>query len=144
MTPGTIGLVQESHGWVVPIAEPAAELFYKRLFETAPEVKPLFKGDMKEQGRKLMATIAVVVNALDRLESVLPALKALAIRHVDYGVRDEHYDKVGAALLWTLQAGLGNRFTEAHRTAWLEAYTALSGVMRTEVAAAKAAKAGAA
>jgi hemoglobin-like flavoprotein len=144
MTPSTIALVQESHGWVVPIAEQAAELFYQRLFETAPQVKPLFKGDMKEQGRKLMATIGVVVNALDRLESVLPAVKALAVRHVDYGVRDEHYDKVGAALLWTLQAGLGDRFTEAHKTAWLEAYMALSGVMREAAAQVAPVKAGAA
>ena len=137
MTPNTIALVKESHSWVVPISQQAADIFYQRLFATAPELRSLFKGDMKEQGRKLMATIAVVVNSLDRLDQVLPAVKDLAARHATYGVRNEHYDIVGAALIWTLLTGLGDRFTEAHKAAWSEAYTLLSGVMRVPVSEAR-------
>jgi nitric oxide dioxygenase len=85
----------------------AAALFYWRLFEIAPAVKPLFRGDMTEQGCKLMATLDVVVNSLGNLEAVLPAASALAKRHVDYGVKAADYTPVGAALLWTLEQGLG-------------------------------------
>jgi hemoglobin-like flavoprotein len=130
MGPSAVALVKESRGWVVPMAEQAADIFYERFFSTAPELRPLFKGDIKEQGRTLMATIAIVVNSLDRLDDVLPAVRALAVRHESYGVRDEDYDAVGAALIWTLAAGLGDRFTEAHRAAWIEIYGALSSIMR--------------
>lgn len=132
MTPSQIDLVQSSFAKVVPIAETAASLFYGRLFEVAPEVKPLFRGDMKEQGRKLMTTLAVVVNGLKAPESILPAAKALAVKHVGYGVTAEHYAPVGAALIWTLEQGLGDDFTPETRDAWLAAYTLLSGVMIEE------------
>ena len=137
MNLSTIALVKQSYGWVIPISGQAAEIFYQRLFEMAPEVRPLFKGDLKEQGRKLMATIAVVVNSLDCLDEVLPAVKDLALRHVSYGVRSEHYDVVGAALIWTLTTGLGDRFTEAHKAAWTETYSALSDVMRAAASGAR-------
>ena len=101
MTPSQIDLVQSSFAKVVPIAETAASLFYGRLFEVAPEVKPLFRGDMKEQGRKLMTTLAVVVNGLKAPDTILSAAKALAVKHVGYGVTAEHYVPVGAALIWT-------------------------------------------
>lgn len=129
MTPDQIQLVQSSFGKVVPIADDAAALFYGRLFEIAPEVKPLFKSDLTQQGKKLMTTLGVVVNGLTNLEAVLPAAKDLAVRHVDYGVTKEHYAPGGAALLWTLEKGLGEAFTEETKAAWLAAYTALSGVM---------------
>jgi hemoglobin-like flavoprotein len=87
----------------------AAALFYGRLFEIAPAVKPLLRGDMTEQGCKLMATLGVVVNSLGNLEAVLPAASALAKRHVDYGVKAADYTPVGAALLWTLEQNLGLR-----------------------------------
>lgn len=132
MTPEDIERVQSSFAKVAPIAETAAELFYGRLFEIAPEVKPLFRGDMKEQGRKLMTTLAVVVNGLKDLDAVLPAAKALAVKHVDYGVAAAHYAPVGEALVWTLEQGLGADFTEETRDAWLAAYGALSGVMIAE------------
>ena len=131
MQPTTIALVKESHGWVVPISEQAANIFYTRLFEMSPDLKPLFKSDLKEQGRKLMATIAVVVNLLDRLSEVLPAVTALAVRHAGYGVRSQDYDVVGNALIWTLATGLGDRFSEQHKAAWIEVYTALAAIMRT-------------
>jgi hemoglobin-like flavoprotein len=129
MTPEQVRLVQHSFAQVAPISEQAAALFYGRLFEIAPEVKPLFRGDMKEQGRKLMATLAVVVNALTNLEVILPAASALAQRHVTYGVKAGHYTPVGAALLWTLERGLGAQWTPELAAAWLAAYTTLSQYM---------------
>jgi hemoglobin-like flavoprotein len=89
-----------------------------RLFEIAPNVKPLFRGDMTEQGRKLMATLGVVVNSLDKLEAILPTASALAKRHVDYGVTAQDYTPVGAALLWTLEQGLGKAWTPELAQAW--------------------------
>ena len=130
MQPTTITLVKESFGWVTPISEQAAAIFYARLFEMNPDLKSLFKSDIKEQGRKLMATIAVVVNSLDRLGDVLPAVQALAARHAGYGVRSQDYDAVGDALIWTLAAGLGERFTGEHKAAWVEVYTNLANIMR--------------
>jgi len=129
MTPDQIKAIQDSFTKVVPIAEQAAALFYGRLFEIAPEVKPLFRGDMTEQGRKLMATLGVVVNGLGNLETVLPAASALAKRHVDYGVKPGDYAPVGAALLWTLEQGLGDDWTPDLAAAWGAAYTVLSDYM---------------
>lgn len=129
MTPSQIDLVQQSFSKVAPIADTAAALFYGRLFEIAPEVKPLFRGDMAAQGKKLMATLAVVVGGLKDLPAILPAAEALARRHVDYGVTDAHYAPVGAALLWTLEQGLGDAFTPDVKDAWAEAYGLLSAVM---------------
>jgi hemoglobin-like flavoprotein len=107
MTPTQIELIQQSFARLAPISDKAAVLFYDRLFETAPEVKPLFRGDRAKQGRKLMATLAVVVNGLNKLDAILPAASVLAKRHVGYGVKAVHYATVGAALLWTLEKGLG-------------------------------------
>jgi nitric oxide dioxygenase len=129
MTPEQVGLVQQSFAQVAPIADKAAEIFYDRLFEVAPAVKPLFSGDMAEQRRKLMATLAVVVGGLSDLPSVLPAASALAKRHVAYGARPEHYPVVGDALLWTLARGLGPQWTPEVAAAWTAAYTTLSGFM---------------
>ena len=132
MTPEQIKAIQQSFAKVAPISEQAAALFYGRLFEIAPAVKPLFRGDMKEQGRKLMATLAVVVNSLDKLEAVLPAASALAKRHVDYGVKAADYAPVGAALLWTLERGLGAQWTPELAAAWSAAYGVLSEFMIAE------------
>jgi len=140
MTPEKIALVQQSFAKVVPIADQAAVLFYDRLFEIAPDVKPMFHGDMAEQRRKLMATLGVVVTRLTRIETVLPAASALAKRHVTYGVKDEHYPIVGAALLWTLEKGLGEAWTPDVAEAWTAAYGTLSGYMISEAHAAQAAE----
>ena len=129
MTPAQIKLVQDSFAKVAPISDQAAALFYGRLFEIAPEVTPLFKGNLAEQGRKLMATLAVVVNGLANLDSILPAASALARRHVGYGVKPGHYAPVGEALLWTLERGLGADWTPELAAAWTAAYTTLSGYM---------------
>lgn len=124
-----VSLVQNSFALVEPIADQAAQLFYGRLFEIAPHVEALFTGDMNEQGRKLMSTLGVVVRGLDEFDQLLPVAANLARRHVDYGVEPEHYDDVGAALLWTLSTGLGDEFTPAVEEAWTTAYTALAGAM---------------
>jgi hemoglobin-like flavoprotein len=132
MTPDQIKAIQESFAKVAPISEQAAAMFYGRLFEIAPSVKPLFKGDMTEQGRKLMATLAVVVNGLTNLETILPAASALAKRHVGYGVKPIHYPIVSEALLWTLERGLGADWTPELATAWGDAYGVLSDYMIDE------------
>lgn len=132
MTPKQIELVQTCFARVAPIAEIAAGLFYERLFEIAPGLRPLFKGDMGEQGRKLIGMLAAVVNGLTDLETILPAAKALAMRHVTYGVKPGHYVPVGEALIWTLEKGLGTDFTSDTRDAWLAAYSVLSGAMIAE------------
>jgi nitric oxide dioxygenase len=132
MTPEQISLVQTSFAKVAPISEQAAVMFYGRLFQQAPQVKTMFPSDMTGQGRKLMATLAVVVNGLGDLPAVLPAASALAKKHVGYGVTADQYPLVGAALLWTLEQGLGADWTPAVAEAWTAAYTTLSTYMISE------------
>jgi hemoglobin-like flavoprotein len=134
MTPESKKLVQESWTLVEPIADTAAALFYGRLFELDPSLRPMFRGDLKEQGKKLMQMITVVVRGLDRLDQLVPAVEALGRRHAGYGVRDEHYGTVAAALLWTLGQGLGVAFTAPVKAAWTEAYTLLATVMQRAAA----------
>ena len=131
MTPEQVTLVKSSWESVTPIADKAAELFYGKLFELDPSVKPLFKGDMVEQGAKLMKMIGMAVGALDRLDEIVPAVKDMGTRHVKYGVKDEHYDTVGAALLWTLEAGLGDAFTDDTKDAWATVYGILADTMKS-------------
>lgn len=136
MTPEQKRLVQASWMSVLPIADVAAALFYERLFTLDPFLRRLFAHtDIREQGKKLMQTLAVVVKGLDSLEQLLPAVESLGRRHVGYGVRDEHYATVGDALLWTLGQGLGDAFTPDVRDAWATAYATLAGVMQRAAAA---------
>jgi hemoglobin-like flavoprotein len=130
MTPLQITLIQNSWAEVVPIQDTAAGLFYQRLFVLDPAVRPMFKGDMREQGQKLMKMLGLIVNSLTRLDELVPVAQDMARRHVDYGVQAGHYDTVGAALLWTLEQGLGSRFTDDVKTAWATAYGTLSQVMK--------------
>ncbi len=132
MTPEQVNLVQQSFAKVAPISEQAAVMFYDRLFEIAPQVKAMFPADLTEQRKKLMATLAVVVNGLGNLGAVLPAASQLAIRHVGYGAKPEHYPVVGGALLWTLEKGLGDAWTPDVAAAWTAAYSTLSGYMISE------------
>jgi nitric oxide dioxygenase len=129
MTPDQVKLVQTSFAQVAPIADHAATMFYDYLFVIAPSVKPLFKGDLAEQRRKLIAMLAAVVNGLGDLNSILPAASALAKRHVSYGVEAGHYEIVGQALLWTLEQGLGSAWTKDLAAAWTAAYTTLADFM---------------
>ena len=129
MTEDQVRLVRESWEKVRPIAPAAAALFYGRLFEIEPSVRPLFKRDIGEQGKMLMGMIGTVVSRLDDLTALVPAVKNLGARHAAYGVRDEHYAPVGAALLWTLEQGLGDDFTPPVRDAWATAYGILAETM---------------
>jgi len=130
MTPRQIGLVRSSWDKVLPISKTAAELFYGKLFELDEDLKPLFKGDLTEQGEKLMTMLDTVVGSLDNLEAVIPAAQASGARHAGYGVTDEMYDTVAEALIWTLGQGLGDDFTDDVKDAWVTAYVILSGVMK--------------
>jgi len=129
MTPQQITLVQATFADVKPIATTAAELFYNRLFTLDPALRPLFKGDMGQQGQMLMSMIGAAVSGLKDLERLAPVVRQLGARHVRYGVQAQHYATVGSALLWTLGQGLGDKFTPAVREAWTAAYTLLSDVM---------------
>ena len=130
MTPQQIDLVLASWKQAVSVAETAAQMFYGRLFFLDPSLRHLFLGDMRDQGRKVMAMLSYTVNGLSRLDVLLPAVRALGRRHATYGVRPEHYFTVGAALLWTLEQGLGAAFTPAVREAWVAAYGVLADTMR--------------
>jgi hemoglobin-like flavoprotein len=127
----SVPIVQQSWKQVLPIRELAAELFYAKLFELDPSLQHLFKGNMKEQGGKLMTMIGVAVANLDRPEVLMPALKALGARHGGYGVKDHHYDTVAAALLDTLRRGLGDAFTPRVEKAWIVVYGVLADTMKT-------------
>jgi len=134
MTPEYIELVQTSWARIKPFSDKAAELFYGKLFELKPAYRDLFPEDMAEQGRKLMAMINTAVNSLNNLAAVVPAVEEMGKRHVDYGVKDEDYDVVGDALLWTLAAGLADDFTDEVKAAWTETYVLLATTMKNAAA----------
>ncbi|MEP3478986.1 MAG: globin family protein [Fuerstiella sp.] len=134
VAPAEVELVQSSWSKVTPIADTAAELFYGKLFELDPTARELFPEDISEQKKKLMQTLAVCVNGLNDLGEIVPAVQALGKRHVGYKVRDEQYETVGAALLWTLEKGLGNDFTPAVAGAWTTVYSVLSETMKAAAA----------
>jgi hemoglobin-like flavoprotein len=125
-----IQLVQNSFEQVKPIVHIAADLFYDRLFELDPGLRPLFKSDLSEQKHNLMTTLSFAVASLKRPETILPAVRQLGARHVSYGVQEHHYQTVGAALLWTLGQGLGDQFTPEVEEAWTAVYTVLAQTMQ--------------
>ena len=127
-------LVQSTWTQVEPIAETAAVLFYGKLFELDPALKPLFTSDPKEQGKKLMSMITLAVRGLDNLAALVPVVQSMGKRHTGYGVKDEHYATVGAALLWTLGQGLGPTFTAEVKEAWTVVYTILADTMKSGAA----------
>ena len=130
ITPNQVELVQASFAKVAPIAETAADIFYKKLFEYSPDLKPLFKNDIKSQGNKLMQTLTVAVKGLNDLNALVPVLQKLAQRHVNYGVRAEDFTPVGNALLYTLKAGLGEEFTPQVREAWIAVFRVIATTMK--------------
>jgi len=134
MTPKQTEIVQSTFAKVAPIAEIAADLFYARLFELDPQLKPMFKADMKRQGMMLMSMLSTAVRGLSNPDALVPVVKGLGRRHVGYGVKDEHYAVVGQALIDTLAKGLGPDFTSEARDAWLAAYSLLSTVMKAGAA----------
>ncbi|MBC8058043.1 MAG: hemin receptor [Rhizobiales bacterium] len=134
MNEHTISLVRESFDLIEPIAPQAGAMFYANLFEADPSLQRLFKGDMSEQGAKLMQMIAVAVARLDQPEVLMPVLENLGRRHAGYGVQDAHYDTVGAALLKTLYQGLGVAYNAEVEEAWVEVYGALAATMKQAAA----------
>lgn len=122
-------LVKNTFALIAPQADLAAELFYGRLFTIAPHLRPLFRNDIKDQGKKLMSMLAMVVGLLYTLEKLIPILEQLGRRHAQYGVQAEHFAPVGEALLWTLQKGLGHEFTQEVEQAWTAAFMLIMGVM---------------
>jgi hemoglobin-like flavoprotein len=134
MTNDQIKLIRDTFAQVAPIADTAAESFYTRLFELDPKLRFLFRGDMREQGRKLMQMLAVVVRSLDDLDRLLPAVQALGRRHATYGVTAEHHATVAAALLDALGAVLGSTFSADVRDAWTSAYNVLASTMTNAAA----------
>jgi len=131
VTPTQKTLVQETFDSIAPIADDAAALFYRRLFELDPSLRAMFRGDMSEQRRKLMNMLGAAVKGLDRLEQLVPVVQDLGRKHTGYGVEDRHYDTVGAALLWTLEKGLGSGFTPEVKEAWAAVYGLLASTMQT-------------
>lgn len=129
MTPQQIRLVQESFRSVAPMGDQVAEIFYARLFQLDPSLRPMFSGDMQEQGRKLITMIGFAVQGLSQLHDIVPQVMQLGRRHAGYGVQPDHYDTVAEALLWTLEQGLGDQFTDELRGAWTEAYLILARTM---------------
>lgn len=127
----TVKLIQTSFAQVEPHADLVAALFYRHLFALDPALRPLFRGDMKSQGRKLMGMLRMVVHGLERLDTLVASVEALGERHAAYGVCDAHFNTVGAALLATLADGLGDDFTPDVQAAWTEAYTILAATMRS-------------
>jgi methyl-accepting chemotaxis protein len=125
----TIEIVQRTWTDVEAIAPAAAVLFYDNLFARDPSLRPMFRGDIESQGKKLMQALALAVRALRDLDSLVPVLQSLGRRHVGYGVLPAHYDTVGAALLETLGQGLGDAFTSGVERAWAEVYGLVAGVM---------------
>lgn len=129
MNDADVKTVQESFGKLVPIADQVGPLFYAQLFAAYPELRPMFAADIEPQAKKLVQMLAMVVNSLHKLDTILPTVQGLARRHHDYGVVDAHYAMVGTALLATLERGLGEAFTPEVKRAWTGAYNALAGVM---------------
>jgi hemoglobin-like flavoprotein len=124
-------LIRNSWAQVVPMADQVAAMFYERLFEIDPSARRLFRTtDMMAQRKKLLQVLGVAVSSLDNLGALSKTVEDLGRRH-GYGVKESHYDSVGAALLWTLEQGLGKAWTPEVATAWTDVYTLLSGIMRT-------------
>jgi hemoglobin-like flavoprotein len=134
VTKEQVALVQNSFAAIAPIADDAAALFYRRLFELDPSLQAMFKGDMTEQRKKLMHMLTLAVKGLNRLEQLVPVVEDLGRRHVGYGVEDRHYETVGAALLWTLEKGLGPAFTPETKEAWVTVYGLLATTMKSAAA----------
>ena len=123
-------LVQASFARLAVMPEVAGALFYERLFATNPGFRSLFKNNMRIQGVKLMTMLAMVVYNLPEPDQVSPAIRDLAVRHVEYGVKIADYDALREALLWTLEQALGEDLTPVVREAWMVCYDELAAEMK--------------
>ena len=135
MTPEQKRLVEHTWKQAAPIADAAAEIFYRRLLEIDPSTRKLFRAtDMVAQRKKLLQTLSFAINGLNDLDALASKVEDLGRRHARYGVTDAQYDSVGAALLWTLEQGLGQAWTPAVASAWTEVHQLLSRIMRKAAA----------
>ncbi len=134
MTPDQTDIIRSSFADVLQQRDAAGRLFYERLFTIAPDLRPLFKGDIDAQARKLMDVLAVAVSALRDMPVLTKTLQELGRRHRGYGAQPHHYAKVGEALLWTLEKGLGPAFDGATRAAWTDLYGVVSSIMEPKLA----------
>jgi len=131
MIPQRRQLVAESWKSLAPNGALVGTIFYRRLFEIDPSLRPMFAAvTMDDQIHKLVTMLDLVVHWLDVPDRHVPVLKKLGERHSTYGVRDDHFGKVGAALIGTLEEGLGDKFTPELRSAWTEAFLLISSLMR--------------
>ncbi len=130
MTPAQIAQIRESWNQIQPVAGNVAQLFYGKLLELDPTLKPMFANDMNERGEKLIKVMTIAVNSLDRMATIKPTVREIGKRHVGYGIKQHHYNTVAAAFLWTLEQALGARFTSEVRDAWIEMYNAISTTMK--------------
>lgn len=129
MTNEQINLIKTSFEKIAPIADHAADLFYAKLFDLDPHLRRLFKGDIKAQGKKLMQVISTAVENLERIDELIPHIRAMGARHAGYGVEKKDYETVGAALLWTLEKALGKDFPAETRAAWTAVFKLLAETM---------------
>ena len=125
-----VALVQDSFEKVVPMGVQVAELFYAELFAIDPSLRSMFPADLMSQQKKLLSALSMIVRALDTPEKILVSAEKLAVKHLEYNVRPEHYTYVGNALLRTLKKGLGDKFTPELCDAWTEAFRMLARVMK--------------
>ncbi len=130
MTPEQTKLVQDSFMILKRGPKDPAELFYKRLFEIAPQVRPLFPDDMDEQKIKFLMMLNSTILNLKNLDILVPTIRALGKRHIGYGVTIEQYGPVKNAFFWTLEEALGDWYSSDVRDAWIATYTALEATMK--------------
>jgi hemoglobin-like flavoprotein len=133
LSPREATLVQESFQLLTRDFEDFAKWFYFRLFYLAPQVKSLFLGNLKQQRKKFMQTLGLLIQSLDDTNKIIPVLQMLGKRHLSYGVRDEYYDIVGEALLWAIEKKLAGEFTQEVRNAWAKTYEVITMVMKDSV-----------
>jgi hemoglobin-like flavoprotein len=123
-------IIRQTFDLVAPMADSVAEVFYQRLFELDSSLRAMFPPVLVEQGRKLMQMLGAAIGMLERPQQLITVLESLGKRHAGYGVRDEHYDTVGEALLWTLERGLGPVFTPEVKAAWAALYGVVATTMK--------------
>ncbi|UXX80400.1 globin domain-containing protein [Reichenbachiella carrageenanivorans] len=131
ITPYNKRLVRATFWMVESKTDEAAKVFYSKLFEMSPELRPLFKGNMQMQGRKMMEMISTVVKGLNTLDVLAPLVRNMGRRHMTYGIRSEHYNMAAAALMYSLKEELKENWNEEVEAAWLEVYETLSDIMQS-------------
>lgn len=129
LTPDDVAHVRTSFDRTWSGAKRLSDVFYEQLFEAVPEVRPMFRGDLEDQKRKFIGTLAVIVGSLENPPVLLPAAEKLARQHVDYGVTPDHYAVVGTVLLASLARCLDGEWTPDVADAWAKAYGVLSAHM---------------